>query len=212
MSFKQLLTKVLIGVASSVFCLIAAAQDDKVKVGFVYVGPVGDHGWTYQHDQGRQAIVEALGDKVETTFVESVAEGQDAERVIRQLASTDHDLIFTTSFGFMNPTLKVAKQFPDVKFEHATGYKTADNVGIYNARFYEGRYIIGRIAGQMTKSNIIGYIASFPIPEVVRGINSFTLGLRSVNPDAQVKVIWVNTWFDPGKESDAAKNTGRPGC
>ena len=205
MSFKQFLTKVLICVVSSAFCFIAAAQDDKIKVGFVYVGPVGDHGWTYQHDQGRQAIVEALGDKVETTFVESVAEGQDAERVIRQLAASDHDLIFTTSFGFMNPTLKVAKQFPDVKFEHATGYKSADNVGIYNARFYEGRYIIGRIAGQMTKSNVIGYIASFPIPEVVRGINSFALGLRSVNPDAQVKVIWVNTWFDPGKESDAAK-------
>ena len=205
MSFKQLLNKVLICVVGSTLYLTAAAQDDKTKVGFIYVGPVGDHGWTYQHDQGRLALVEALGDQVETTFVESVAEGQDAERVIHQLASTGHDLIFTTSFGFMNPTLKVAKQFPDVKFQHATGYKRADNVGTYNARFYEGRYIIGRIAGYMSKSNIIGYIASFPIPEVVRGINSFTQGLRSVNPDAQVKVIWVNTWFDPGKESDAAK-------
>ena len=205
MFFKQMLIKVLVCVVSSTLYLTAVAQDDKIKVGFIYVGPVGDHGWTYQHDQGRQALVEEFGDQIETTFVESVAEGQDAERVIRQLASTDHDLIFTTSFGFMNPTLKVAKQFPDVKFEHATGYKRAENVGTYNARFYEGRYIIGRIAGQMTKSNVIGYIASFPIPEVVRGINSFTLGLRSVNPDAQVKVIWVNTWFDPGKESDAAK-------
>lgn len=205
MSFKQLLIKVLICVVGSTLYLFANAQDEKIKVGFIYVGPVGDHGWTYQHDQGRLALVEALGNQVETTFVESVSEGQDAERVIRQLASTGHDLIFTTSFGFMNPTLKVAKQFPDVKFQHATGYKRAANVGTYNARFYEGRYIIGRIAGHMTKSNIIGYIASFPIPEVVRGINSFTLGLRSVNPDAQVKVIWVNAWFDPGKESDAAK-------
>ena len=161
MLFKQFLNKVLICVASVALSLTVAAQDDKTKVGFVYVGPVGDHGWTYQHDQGRQAIVEAFGDKIETTFVESVAEGQDAERVIRQLASSGHDLIFTTSFGFMNPTLKVAKQFPDVKFQHATGYKRADNVGTYNARFYEGRYIIGRIAGQMTKSNVIGYIASF---------------------------------------------------
>ncbi len=205
MKLKQSIVKLIFASLLSVFFIGAQAQQDKVKVGFVYVGPVGDHGWTYQHDQGRQAIEQALGDQVETTFVESVAEGQDAERVIRQLASTDHDLIFTTSFGFMNPTIKVAKQFPDVKFEHATGYKRADNVSTYAARFYEGRYIIGRIAGYMTKSNIIGYIASFPIPEVVRGINAFTLGLRSVNPDAQVKVVWVNTWFDPGKESDAAK-------
>ena len=205
MNFRHTLIKVLVAVTSLLMFFGAQAQKDKVKVGFVYVGPVGDHGWTYQHDQGRLAIEQALGDKAETTYVESVAEGQDAERVIRQLASSGHDLIFTTSFGFMNPTLKVAKQFPDVKFEHATGYKRSDNVSTYAARFYEGRYIIGRIAGHMTKSNIIGYIASFPIPEVVRGINAFTLGLRSVNPDAQVKVVWVNTWYDPGKESDAAK-------
>ena len=205
MKLNQSIIKLLFASILSVFIISAQAQQDKVKVGFVYVGPVGDHGWSYQHDQGRQAIEAALGDKAETTFVESVAEGQDAERVIRQLASTGHDLIFTTSFGFMNPTLKVAKQFPNVKFEHATGYKRADNVSTYAARFYEGRYIIGRIAGQMTKSNVIGYIASFPIPEVVRGINSFAQGLRSVNPDAQVKVVWVNSWFDPGKESDAAK-------
>ena len=182
-----------------------AAADDPVKVGFVYVGPVGDHGWTYRHDVGRQAIIEALGDKAQTTFVESVKEGADAERVIRQMASSGHDLIFTTSFGFMNPTVKVAKQFPDVKFEHATGYKRADNVSTYAARFYEGRHVAGLIAGHMTKSNVIGYIGSFPIPEVVRGINAFALALRSVNPEATVKVVWVNTWYDPGKEGDAAK-------
>ncbi len=183
----------------------AQAQDEPLKVGFVYVGPVGDHGWTYQHDQGRQAVEEHFGDKVETTFVESVQEGPDAERVIRQLASSGHNLIFTTSFGFMDPTVKVAKQFPDVKFEHATGYKRADNVATYMARFYEGRYVIGKIAGMMTETNKIGYIASFPIPEVVRGINAATIGARSVNPDMTVSVVWVNSWYDPGKEADAAK-------
>ena len=141
--------------------------EDPLKVGFVYVGPVGDHGWTYRHDIGRQAIEEKFGDAVETTFVESVPEGADAERVIRTLASSGHDLIFTTSFGYMNPTVKVAKQFPDVKFEHATGYKRADNVSTYSARFYEGRAVIGTMAGMMTKTNTIGYIASFPIPEAV---------------------------------------------
>jgi len=178
---------------------------DPVKVAFVYVGPVGDHGWTYRHDLGRQAIEEAFGDKVETTFVESVSEGADSERVIRKLAAAGNDLIFTTSFGFMNSTLKVAKQFPDVKFEHATGYKRADNVSTYSARFYEGRAVIGTIAGMMTKSNVLGYIASFPIPEVVRGINAYTLAARKVNPDVEVRVVWVNTWYDPGKEGDAAK-------
>lgn len=178
---------------------------DKVKVGFVYVGPVGDHGWTYRHDIGRQAIEEKFGDKVETTFVESVSEGADAERVIQNLASKGNNLIFTTSFGYMDPTVKVAEQFPDVKFEHATGYKRADNVSTYSARFYQGRAVIGNMAGHMTKSNVIGYIGSFPIPEVVRGINAFTLAMQKVNPDAVVKVIWVNSWYDPGKEGDAAK-------
>ncbi|MEM9761568.1 MAG: BMP family ABC transporter substrate-binding protein [Pseudomonadota bacterium] len=182
-----------------------APAADPLKVGFVYVGPVGDHGWTYQHDQGRQAVEAAFGDKVETTFVESVSEGPDAERVIRQLAASGHGLIFTTSFGFMDPTIKIAKQFPDVKFEHATGYKRAENVSTYSARFYEGRHVIGLIAGEMTKTNKIGYIASFPIPEVVRGINAATLAARSVNPDIEVQVVWVNTWYDPGKEADAAK-------
>jgi len=192
---------VLMGIAAA----LPAVADDPAKIGFVYVGPVGDHGWTYRHDIGRQAIEKELGNKVETTFVESVQEGPDAERVIRQLVSSGHKLIFTTSFGFMNPTLKVAKQFPDVRFEHATGYKRADNVSTYMARFYEGRYVAGLLAGKVTKSNTIGYIGSFPIPEVVRGINSFTVALRKVNPEATVKVIWVNTWYDPGKEADAAK-------
>lgn len=180
------------------------ADGHGMKVGFIYVGPTGDHGWTYRHDIGRQSLESALG--VETTYVESVPEGADAERVIRQLATSGHKLIFTTSFGYMNPTNKVAKEFPDVKFEHATGYKReSDNVSTYSARFYEGRAVIGTIAGHMTRTGVIGYIASFPIPEVIRGINSFTLAMRKVNPDAMVRVVWVNTWYDPGKEGDAAK-------
>lgn len=184
---------------------MGAAQAEDAKVGFVYVGPIGDHGWSYRHDIGRQAIEAELGDKASTSYVESVPEGADAERVIRQMAQTGHNLIFTTSFGYMNPTEKVAKQFPNVKFEHATGYKRADNLSTYAARFYEGRYVAGVIAGKMTKSNIVGYVGSFPIPEVVRGINSFMMGAWSVNPDVQVKIVWANTWYDPGKEGDAAK-------
>lgn len=176
-----------------------------LKVGFIYVGPVGDHGWSYRHDIGRQAVEKALGDKVETNYVESVKEGPDAERVINQLASSGHDLIFTTSFGFMNPTLKVARRFPNVKFEHATGYKRKKNVATYSSRFYEGRYVVGHVVGNMSKTNTIGYIASFPIPEVVRGINATYLGAKKVNPDIKMKVVWVNSWYDPGKEGDAAK-------
>ncbi len=206
MPFRFLTRFLLAAVAAATFAVVPpAVAKDKIKVGFVYVGPVDDHGWTYRHDIGRQAIEAALGDKVETTFVESVSEGPDSERVIRQMASSGHDLIFTTSFGFMNPTIKVAKQFPDVKFEHVTGYKRADNVSTYMARFYEGRYVAGIIAGHMTETNTIGYIGSFPIPEVIRGINSFVLGMRTVNPDAEVRVVWVSTWYDPGKEGDAAK-------
>lgn len=183
--------------------LSPAVHAEDTKVGFVYVGPVGDHGWTYRHDEGRKALEQELG--VETTYVESVAEGADAERVIRKLASSGHDVIFTTSFGYMNPTLKVAKQFPDVKFEHATGYKRADNLSTYSGRFYEGRAVIGTIAGHMSKTNIVGYVAPFPIPEVIRGINAFTIAMQKVNPRALVKVVWVNSWYDPGKEGDAAK-------
>ena len=178
----------LLGAAATALLLAISPTSaaEKTKVGFVYVGPVGDFGWSYRHDVGRKAIEEKFGDQVETTFVESVPEGADAERVIRQLAAAGNDLIFTTSFGFMNPTLKVAKQFPNVKFESATGYKRTKNVATYAARFYEGRVISGILAGRMTKSGKIGYIGSFPIPEVVRGINAFTLALRKIRPDADV--------------------------
>ena len=178
---------------------------DPFKAGYIYVGPVADFGWSHQHDNGRKAVEEALGDKVKTTYVESVKEGPDAERVIRELASAGHGIIFTTSFGFMNPTLKVAKDFPNVKFEHATGYKRADNVATYNIRFYEGRYIQGVIAGKMSKSGVVGYIGSVPIPEVVMGMNAVAQGMRSVRPDGKIKIVWINGWYDPGKESDATK-------
>ena len=200
---KRRTLKIVSAALISLGLFSGAAHAADTKVGFVYVGPVGDHGWTYRHDKGRQQIEQELG--LETTFVESVDEGADAERVIRKLASTGHNVIFTTSFGYMNPTIKVAKQFPDVKFEHATGYKRADNVSTYSGRFYEGRAVIGTIAGHMSKTGVVGYIASFPIPEVIRGINAFTIAMRKVNPDAEVKVVWVNSWYDPGKEGDAAK-------
>ena len=182
----------------------AMAQDDTTKVGFIYVGPVGDGGWTYEHEQGRLAVEEHFGDKVETVFQESVPEGADSERAMTQMALSGADIIFTTSFGYMDPTINVAKKFPDVKFEHATGYKRADNVSTYSARFYEGRAIQGLIAGHMTETNKIGYIASFPIPEVIRGINSAYLHAKEVNPDVEFSIVWAYTWFDPAKEADAA--------
>lgn len=185
---------------------LGTAAAEPLKVGFVYVGPKNDGGWSQRHDIARQDVEKQYGDKVATTFVENVPEGPDAERVIEQLARSGHKLIFTTSFGFMNPTLKVAQKFPDVKFEHATGYKRADNVATYNARFYEGRYVIGQIAAKMSKKGVAGYIASFPIPEVVMGINAFLIGAQSINPEFKVKVVWANTWHDPGKEADAAKS------
>ncbi len=201
--------KKLLTAAASVALVSAlsfsAVAADKLKVGFIYIGPPGDHGWTYQHDEGRKAMEAQLGDKVETVFVENVPEGPDAERTITRLARQGTGLIFTTSFGYMDPTLNVAAKFPDVKFEHASGYKRADNVSTYNARFYEGRYVIGQIAAQVSKTGVAGYIGSFPIPEVVRGINSFLLGAQSVNPDFEIKVVYVNSWFDPGREADAAK-------
>ncbi|KUF09803.1 BMP family ABC transporter substrate-binding protein [Pseudoponticoccus marisrubri] len=181
----------------------AAAQD--VTAGFIYVGPVGDGGWTYEHDQGRLAVEEHFGDQVKTIYQESVPEGADAERAITQMALSGADIIFTTSFGYMDPTIAVAEKFPDVKFEHATGYKRADNVSIYSARFYEGRAIQGHIAGSMTETNKIGYIASFPIPEVIRGINSAYLHAKKVNPDVEFSIVWAYTWFDPSKEADAAR-------
>ncbi len=199
------LLKTLMAGAALVVGLGGMAQaEDKTKVGFVYVGPVGDFGWSYEHNEGRKAVEEAFGDKVETMFVESVPEGADSERVMTQMALDGADLIFTTSFGYMDPTINVAKKFPNVKFEHATGYKQADNVSIYSARFYEGRSVIGHIAGHMTKTNTIGYIASFPIPEVIRGINAAYIAAKKVNPDVKLKIVWAYTWFDPAKEADAA--------
>ncbi len=177
---------------------------DPIKAGFVYVSPITEAGWTRQHDEGRKAVERALGDQVKTTFVADVAEGADAERVIRDLAQQGHQIIFTPSFGYMEPTLKVAKEFPNVKFESVTGFKTASNVAASNARYYEGRYLAGIAAGRMTQSNVAGYVAGFPIPEVLQGINAFTLGMRSVNPKATVKVVWLNAWFDPPKEREAA--------
>jgi basic membrane protein A len=180
------------------------ASGEPVKAGFVYVSPITEAGWTRQHDEGRKAVEAALGSKVKTTFVENVPEGADAERVIRDLARQGHQIIFTPSFGYMEPTLKVAKDFPGVKFESITGYKTAPNVATANARYYEGRYLAGIAAGRMTQTGVAGYVAGFPIPEVLQGINAFTLGLRSVNPKAEVRVVWLNAWFDPPKERDAA--------
>jgi simple sugar transport system substrate-binding protein len=196
--------KAAIGLAMAAGAVTAASAQDKLKIGFIYVGPVGDFGWSYQHDQGRLAIEKAFPGRVETTFVEKVPEN-DSERPIEQLARSGHKLIFTTSFGFMEPTLRVARRFPDVKFEHATGVKRAPNVATYSAKFHEGRYIIGQIAGRMTKSNTIGYVGAFPIPEVIAGINAFYLGAKSVNPNVKIKIVWVNSWFDPPKEADAAK-------
>ena len=177
---------------------------EPLKVGFVYVAPLTDAGWVRQHEQGRLAVQAAFPEQVKTTYVENVPEGADAERVIRDLARQGHQLIFTPSFGYMEPTLKVAKEFPGVRFESITGYKTAANVAAANARYYEGRYLAGIAAGRMTRTGVAGYVAGFPIPEVLQRINAFTLGMRSVNPQAQVKVVWLNAWFDPPRERDAA--------
>ena len=197
--------KLLLAGAMLLTTLSASFAAEPFKVGFVYVGPIGDHGWTYMHDKGRLAVEETFGDAVETVYVESVAEGPQATQVMNSMISQGVDMIFTTSFGYMEQTVKVAKQNPDVIFEHATGYKTAPNLSVYSSRFYEGRYVQGVIAGHMSKAGKAGYIASFPIPEVVRGINAFYLGATSVNPDFDVDVVWVNTWYDPPREADAAK-------
>lgn len=191
-------------VAACFFSPVFSEAQDLLKVGFVYVSPITDAGWVRQHDDGRKAVDSALAGRARTTYVENVPEGPDAERVIRDLAQQGHKLIFTPSFGYMEPTLKVAKDFPDVKFESITGYKTAPNVAAANARYYEGRYLAGIAAGRMTKTHVAGYVAGFPIPEVLQGINAFTLGMRSVNPEALVKVVWLNAWFDPPREREAA--------
>lgn len=200
------LTKLFASAALAAGLATAAVADDPLKIGFVYVGPIGDGGWTYQHDVGRLDVEAAFGDRVETVFQESVPEGPDATRVMTQMALSGADMIFTTSFGYMDQTNEVAAQFPNVMFEHATGYKREHpNVSTYDARFYEGRAVLGTIAGHMTETNKIGYIASFPIPEVIQGINSSFLHAQRVNPDVEMVVIWAYTWFDPAKEADAAK-------
>jgi basic membrane protein A len=184
----------------------AANAAEKTKACFVYIGPTGDFGWTYQHDQGRLAVEKAFGDKVETAYLESVPESSEAQRPIEGLARSGCNIIFTTSFNYMDPTNKAAKKYPDVKFEHATGFKRLhSNVSNYSSKFYQGRYVQGQIAAKISKTGVAGYIASFPIPEVIRGINAFILGAQSVNPDFKLKVVWVSTWFDPPKEADAAK-------
>ncbi|WP_439630939.1 BMP family ABC transporter substrate-binding protein [Shinella sp.] len=200
--------KIILALATSTAVLgfaAAANAQDATKICFIYVGSKTDGGWTQAHDIGRQALQAEFGDKIETPFLENVPEGPDAERAIERMARSGCALVFTTSFGFMDATVKVAEKFPDVKFEHATGFKSGPNVATYNSRFYEGRYIQGLIAAKMSQKGVAGYIASFPIPEVVMGINSFVHGAQSINPDFKVKVIWANTWFDPGKEADAAK-------
>ncbi len=214
--YKNLAATWLVSAVAACFTISAQCQtvalpsvkttpaSEPLKAAFVYVAPLTDAGWVRQHDEGRKAVQAALGDRVKTSYVENVPEGADAERVIRELAMQGNKIIFTPSFGYMEPTLRVAKDFPDVKFESITGYKTASNVAVANARYYEGRYLAGIAAGRMTQTNMAGYVAGFPIPEVLQGINAFTLGMRSVNPAAQVKVVWLNAWFDPAREREAA--------
>lgn len=202
---KKLIFAVLaLAMLFSLVSPMAAQAKKPLKIAFVYIGPPGDLGWTYEHDRGRLALEKKFGNLIETKYIENVPEGPDAERVIRQYAMAGFDMIFTTSFGYMDYTLNVAKEFPKVIFEHCSGYKTNPNMATYFGRIEEARYLTGIIAGRMTKANVIGYVAAFPIPEVVRGINGFTLGVRSVNPKAQVKVVWTNTWYDPVKEREAA--------
>ncbi|MDD9909810.1 MAG: BMP family ABC transporter substrate-binding protein [Ahrensia sp.] len=204
---KRLLASLLTASALALTATAAVAEEqDKTKACFIYIGPTGDFGWTYQHDQGRKSVEEAFGDKVETAYLENVPESAEAQRPIEGFARAGCDIIFTTSFNYMDPTNKAAKKFPDVKFEHATGYKReSPNVSTYSSKFYQGRYVQGQIAARMSQTGVAGYIASFPIPEVIRGINSFILGAQSINPDFKLKVVWVSTWFDPPKEADAAK-------
>ena len=180
--------------------------NEPLKVAFMYVSPANEEGWSTQHDIARRAAEAKFGDEIKVTTVENIPENADAERVLRDLAQQGNKLIFATSFGYMNSVLKVAKEFPDVKFEHATGYKTAENVANYSGRFYEARYLAGKLAGATTKTNILGYVAALPIPEVLQGINAFTLGAKSVNPNVEVRVVWTSAWYDPGKESDATKS------
>lgn len=194
------------------FSAVADEPKDTVSAGFIYVGPTGDHGWTYRHDIGRLEAEAHFGPRLKTTMVESVAEGPDAERVMRGMIASGVDIIFTTSFGYMDATLKTAKQFPDVKFEHATGYKQSENMASYGLRLYQARHVQGIIAGMMTKTNKICYIGAYPIPEVIREINTYFMGARRMNPDVKMDIVWVNTWYNPGKEADAAKVLMAQGC
>lgn len=207
MQRRQLLSRALASASIAALPAIgrAAPSAPPLKIGFVYPGPISDVGWTFQHDLGRRMVEKEFGKAVQTVFVESVPEGPDSERVIRQLAADGCGMVFTTSFGFMDPTLRVAADFPQVAFEHCSGYKTAANVGVYQTRFYEGAYLLGTIAGRVTKTNTLGYVAPFPIPEVIRNLDAFVLGARSVNPKATAKVVWINSWYDPVRERDAAQ-------
>lgn len=212
MKLLKIFTTALLMLGSLAVSAQADAPKDKATVGFIYVGPTGDHGWTYRHDIGRQQVEEAYGDKVKTFFVESVAEGADAERVMTQMALQGADIIFATSFGYMDPVMNVAKRFPNVKFEHATGYKQSENAANYGLKLYQARHVQGVIAGMMTKTNNICYVASFPIPEVMREINTYYLGAKKMNPDVKLSIVWVYTWYDPGKERDAANVLMEQGC
>ena len=203
--------KLLLAGAMLLATITASLAADPVKVGFIYVGPIGDHGWTYRHDIGRQQVEEAFGDKVETSYIESVQYGPEAENVIRQMAE-DHDIIFATSFGYMETMLKVAKDYPNVKFEHATGYKQSDNMASYGLRLYQARHVQGIIAGMMTKTNKICYVGAYPFPEVIREINTYYLGAKKMNPNVDIDIVWVNTWYDPGKEANAAEVMMAQGC
>lgn len=208
----KVFTTVLTALLLMVGLTTSSVAKDKVKVGFIYVGPTGDHGWTYRHDIGRQQVEEAYGDRVETMYVESVPEGGDSERVMTQMALQGADIIFATSFGYMDSVIAVAKKFPNVKFEHATGYKQSENAANYGLKLYQSRHVQGIIAGMMTKTNKICYVASFPIPEVMREINTYFLGARKMNPDVELSIVWVYTWYDPAKEGDAAKAMMDNGC
>lgn len=190
---------------------IAATAGPRLKIGFIYPGPVADIGWSFQHDLGRRMLEREFGTRIETVFVERVPESPEAERVMRQLIDDGCKMIFATSFGFMNPVIKVAAEYPDVIFEHCSGYKSARNVGIYQTRFYEGAYLLGTIAGRMTRTNTLGYVAPIPIPEVIRNLDAFVLGARSVNPKVTAKVVWINSWYDPGLERDAAQTLAAQG-
>lgn len=207
-SFKTLAAAGLLALSA----ITGASAAEPLKAGFVYIGPVGDHGWTYAHDVGRKNVEAQSGGKVQTTYVENVPETADAERVFRDMAQKGHKVVFATSFGYMNQMVKVAKAFPNTIFMHATGYKTSKNLGVYDVRTYEGAYMLGVVAGKMSKGNKLGVVASIPIPEVIRNINAFTLGARSVNPAITTRAIWVNSWFDPGKEREAALALIAQGC